>query len=103
MLISIAQGRIDTARHLISFHPQKNQSAFRAVDEQLRTMPNFAVSYKIIKFFRIKSIKSNYKTKYVDAVSFVVVRVQNKVGDLAEKVHPSAHKREFRSGRNRHS
>ena len=44
VLISVAQGRIDTARHLISFHPAKNTSAFKAVDEQMRTMPNFSVT-----------------------------------------------------------
>lgn len=41
--MAVAQGRIDTARHLLSFHPLKSSSAFKAVDEQLRSMPNFAV------------------------------------------------------------
>jgi len=41
-LISVAQGRIDTARRLLSFHPQKTTSAFKAVEDQLRTMPNFS-------------------------------------------------------------
>jgi hypothetical protein len=41
--MAVAQGRIDTARHLMSFHPLKNSSPFKAVDEQLRSIPNFAV------------------------------------------------------------
>lgn len=43
--MAVAQGRIDTARHLMSFHPLKNSSPFKAVDEQLRSIPNFAVIY----------------------------------------------------------
>lgn len=42
--MSVAQGRIDTARYLIAYHPLKDSSVFKAVDEQLRTMPNFAVN-----------------------------------------------------------
>lgn len=42
ILISVAQGRIDTARHLMSVHSlSKSSGAFKAVDEQLRTMPTF--------------------------------------------------------------
>ncbi len=105
MLISIAQGRIDTARHLISFHPQKNQSAFRAVDEQLRTMPNFAVNLPFTnnKIKLIFTLLKCFNESYLDFVSFVSVWVQDKVGDMAEKVHSSAHKWEFCGRRNGHS
>lgn len=42
ILLSVAQGRIDTARHLLSFHPDaKFSSVFKAIDDQLRTMPTF--------------------------------------------------------------
>lgn len=49
VLISVAQGRIETARHLISFHPAKHTAVFKAIDEQLRTMPTFSVSFIKIK------------------------------------------------------
>lgn len=42
ILISVAQGRIDTARRLLSFHPLKTTSAFKSIEDQLRTMPNFS-------------------------------------------------------------
>jgi hypothetical protein len=57
-MLAVAQGRIDTARHLLSFHPSKNLSVFRAVDEQLRSMPNFAVNLYAYVFTQNKNLYS---------------------------------------------
>jgi hypothetical protein len=54
-LISVAQGRVETARYLISFHPLKNTPVFKAVDEQMRTMPNFSVVF-LLDFCHMKFI-----------------------------------------------
>jgi len=42
VIMSVLQGRIDTARHLLSFHGNKNSCVFRSVDELLRKMPNIS-------------------------------------------------------------
>lgn len=70
IIISVAQGRVETARHFLSFHPLKNSSAFRAVDEQLRSMPNFSV----IQFLKPekeeqKAYKYLYKQKSLGHLS----------------------------------
>ncbi|CAF0837173.1 unnamed protein product [Brachionus calyciflorus] len=50
IIMAVAQGRIDTARHLMSFHPSKNSPVFRSMDEILRTMPNFSSNSHLTLF-----------------------------------------------------
>ena len=51
VIMAVLQGRIDTARHLLSFHGNKNTCIFRSMDELLRKMPNINV---VFAFFMIK-------------------------------------------------
>lgn len=50
VLMAVAQSRIDTVRHLLSFHPSKNTSVFKSIDELLRTIPNFSSNAHLTLF-----------------------------------------------------
>lgn len=60
VLLSVAQGRIETARHLMNFHPLRNSAPFRSIDELLRSMPNFTVNRIFIRKFSVEINLLNY-------------------------------------------
>lgn len=68
ILMSVAQGRIDTARCLLSKHPLKNTSVFKSVDEQLRTMPNFS-SLSHLSLFEFKAKWEYWQKKCIQVLT----------------------------------
>lgn len=68
ILISVAQGRTETARHLLNFHPSKATSVFKSVDEQLRTMPNFS-SLGHLSLFEFKAKWEYWQKKCIQILT----------------------------------
>ena len=66
--MSVAQGRIDTARCLLSKHAAKNTSVFKSVDEQLRTMPNFN-SLSHLSLFEFKAKWEYWQKKCIQVLT----------------------------------
>lgn len=68
ILISVAQGRTETARHLLNFHPAKTTSVFKSIDEQLRTMPNFS-SLGHLSLFEFKAKWEYWQKKCIQILT----------------------------------
>ena len=42
-MIASLQGRFDVVNHFLSFHPKKNTSIYRSLDDLIKKMPKFEV------------------------------------------------------------
>lgn len=81
ILISVAQGRIETARHLLGFHPSKNTSVFKSIDEQLRTMPNFS-QLGHLSLFEFKAKWEYWQKKCVQVLTNEDFTTEESTGSL---------------------